>query len=372
MFFKKKIKTKLNNEQNFPVPVENNLSKYFQQSEEKKQFFLSTIRTLLFLIKDFTVNSKELYSDEFKKKLDKLDKIYASENNIKILQSTFDRYGEKILSFSGRQKKYLKEREDEFIEIIDILTNGMISSQNRHQDFDKQMYGQSEKIEKIILLDDIKKIKDAVQNEIYKIRNTIWEKQEYEKKQIKKLSEQVESLTAEIKKKENGSFRDSLTGLYDRQACDMYLRNIIQKNEVRKAPFLLSIVHISSYDDVINTFGTQFGDKVMLAVTQEFGSIMTGEDFFARYGEKELAIILPQVSLRHARKKITQTLKVFSSKRYSVSDTQSMNAPSFLIILNIGLSIYKKGDTVNSVTARALKAVKIAKQSGQNNIIVEK
>lgn len=356
----------------FPVFNKNNLDKWPQSSEETRQFLLSTIRTLFFLIKEFAFESEELRTIEFKKKIDELSEVYVAEDNFKILQSTFKHSKKKILTFTERQKKYLKERESEFIEIIDILTDGMISSQGQHQAFNQQIYDQSENIEKIILLDDIKKIKDAIQNEILEIKNTIWEKQVSDKKQIEKLSKQVESLRTELEKKKPGSFRDPLTGLYNRQAFDMSLSNIIQRNEVTKTAFSLSFVDISSYESMVKTFGKQIGDRIVLAVVQGLGGIVTSEDLLARYEEKKLAIILHKTPLRQARKKIARTVEILTTKRYSVNDAVDLCAPSFLIALDVGVSMYRKGDTAASVTERALRALEVAKQSGKNIIITEK
>ncbi|MCK7513298.1 MAG: hypothetical protein MZV70_60880 [Desulfobacterales bacterium] len=62
-----------------------------------------------------------------------------------------------ISAFAQRQKDYLRERETEFKEIIDILTRAMVAMDSDNRDYNRSILEQSRRIEDITRLDDIKR-----------------------------------------------------------------------------------------------------------------------------------------------------------------------------------------------------------------------
>ena len=341
----------------------------FQQlaeSKEKSIFFLSAIRALLIFIKDFSLDLEEIDSDRFKQKIDELSDIFVSEENTKKIDSKFKKHKKYIPDYINRQEQYLKEREQEFRDIIDLMTRAMVTIDSDNQEFNEKIYAQSEKIEEITLLDDIRKIKVALAHEVEHTRRTIREKQDRENRQMKVLAQKVETLNRELKKTKEESQKDGLTGINNRKALDAYLRNLVERNNITRRPFSLLLIDIDDFKAINDTHGHQAGDRVLVSLTNKISGFIRSDDFIGRYGGEEFVLILPGASLRNANKKAKQLCKTISSTRFILNDIQ------LKLTISIGVSSFKKGDSALTIVERADKALYAAKKLGKDRAVTEK
>ena len=339
-------------------------------SNHKKEYFLLSIRALLQLIKEFALDLKEINSDEFKKNISQLSEKFATEKKLKRIQSRFEKGKRKIDIFINMQKKYLLDRENEFKDIIDILTKAMVTLDTENQQFNQKILKQSEKIEEITRLDDIKKLKKALIQEIEQIRETVKEKQSHDSTKLEILSKQVCNLSVELEKARTESLTDGMTGIYNRKAFDSHIVDLIEKNTVSKAPFSLLMLDIDDFKKINDDYGHQTGDRVILAIINKCGQSIREEDFFARYGGEEFVIILPGATLRNAIKRAQHICKSIASTRYYLDDVPG--SPTLSVTVSIGISSLQKEDTMTSVTQRADKALYAAKHNGKNCVFSEK
>ena len=347
-----------------------NLSKLLKNSDEKGQFFLFAVRALLVFIKDFSLDLREIDSEEFKKKIDDLTGKLISEEKPKKLQSVFEKNKNNIITYIKKQKDYLKDREDEFKEIIDLLTKAMAVVDHDNQVYNEKIYKQSEKLEKITLLDDIKKIKNKLIIEIENIRTSVREKELRDSEKYEILSKRVNSLNVELEKAKEESIKDGLTGVFNRKAFDGYISKLVERNTVTKAPFSLLLLDIDDFKKINDHFGHQTGDRVLVATAHKCRELIRSDDFLARYGGEEFVVVLSGASLRNAVKKGKLICKEISKARYALEESKKDTIIS--ITLSIGASVHKKGDTVETAIERADKALYAAKQAGKNRVVSEK
>ncbi|MDY6791218.1 MAG: GGDEF domain-containing protein [Thermodesulfobacteriota bacterium] len=346
------------------------LSEILKSSDEKRHFYLLIIRALLVFIKDFSLDLKEIDSEEFKRKIDGLAEKLLSDERTKKLQSGFEKNKKNIVTYIKKQKEYLKDREDEFKEIIDLLTKAMAVADHDNQVYNEKIYQQSEKLEKLTLLDDIRKIKNELIIQVENIRRTVRKKDLHDSEKLEKLSQKVNSLNVELEKAKEESVKDGLTGIYNRRAFDIYIRKLVERNTVTKAPFSLLLLDIDDFKKINDNFGHQTGDRLLVATARKCKEFIRSDDFLARYGGEEFVVVLPGASLRNAAKKGKIICKEIAKARYALEGSKEDTIIS--ITLSIGASIHKKGDTVETVIERADKALYAAKQSGKNRIISEK
>lgn len=212
---------------NIDALSEKELSIKFRDVENRLQFFQNTTHTLLVFIKHFSLDLNEINADVFKKDVDELNEKISSDKKTKKLHSVFQKYKKIILLFIEKFKKHLSDREDELKGIIDLLTKALSTVDKDNKIFNQKIYEQSERIEKITLLDDIKKIKCALKNEIENVRETIKKKQRYDREHLEKLSKKVDILNLELEKAKADSLIDGLTGAFNRLAFDRHLKNPI-------------------------------------------------------------------------------------------------------------------------------------------------
>ena len=202
------------------------LSAELSHSRKRSEFFSLSTRTLLQVVKEFTLDLREINSDEFKKELLELAERLSTMEQVSKLNRAFEKSKKRFLNFAQRQKSYLLEREKEFKDIIDIMTKAFITLDSENADYNRKILEQSEKMEQITLLDDIKKIKQALIYEIEQLRETVHVKEGKDNAQLESLAKQVEILNTELKKVQRESERDGLTGAYNRKAFDQRIATL--------------------------------------------------------------------------------------------------------------------------------------------------
>ena len=362
---------KLKNKEGNQNQIENgDRSIQLKETGEKKEFFLLSIRTLLQFIKDFSLDLKEINSHEFKNEVSQLAYKFSSETKIKKIQEKFEKEKKNISAYINLQKKYLIDREDEFKDIIDILTKAMANLDVENQEYNQKILEQSGKIEKITFLDDIKKVKQALILEIEQMRQTVNSKQASDNKVLKALARQVHTLNSQLKKAHMESATDSLTGIYNRKAFDRRIDELAGKNLVSKSPFSLLMIDIDNFKNINDTHGHQIGDRIIMAIVNKCRNSIRAEDFFARYGGEEFIIILPGASLRNAVKKAHHICDSVASTRYRLDDES--DGQTLRVTVSIGVSCYQNADTTASVIQRADKALYAAKHAGKNCVYSQK
>ncbi len=329
---------------------------------------LKTIRSLILFLKQFALDIEEINSDRYKKELDQFKNEYLDTEAANQLNKLLKRHTPRIEKHIQRQIDYLKDREKEFRDIIDLLSKAMTSLNTDNQSFYQRVYDHSEKLEQITLLNDIKKIKNELQTEVSQIRKSVSEQKKLGNKQIELLANQVDSLRCELEKTKTQMKTDPLTGVMNRSAMDQYLDELFEQSFVHRSSFSLMLLDIDNFKEINDTHGHLIGDRVLVAFAQKCRGLIRSDDFIARFGGEEFIIVLPKVSLRNARKKARQICKEMAATRYSLDS----NDGSLVVTTSIGVSSMKKGDTVKGMLERADKALYLAKRRGKNCVFTEK
>jgi diguanylate cyclase len=188
--------------------------------QEKNDVFLRSLTAVFHFLKSFALDLTEIHSDRFKALIEELNQRFSSTEKPKRIELHFEHQKNQILSFIENQQRYIADREKELRDIIDLLTKAMASLDVENRDFYQRVHDQSEKMEQITLLDDIKKIKSALQYEVMQMRDIVDQKKDQDHRQVQLLAGQVDSLRKELEKTKAKSMTDGLTGAYNRQAFD--------------------------------------------------------------------------------------------------------------------------------------------------------
>ncbi|MEK4275292.1 sensor domain-containing diguanylate cyclase [Paenibacillus sp. FSL R7-0026] len=163
------------------------------------------------------------------------------------------------------------------------------------------------------------------------------------------------TLHAEVRRLAN---LDMLTGLYVRH----YLDSVIHERQAHEFCGSLIVVDIDQFKQVNDTFGHQTGDQVLKQVSEIVTSSVRSEDVCARWGGEELAIYMPQVSVRQAldyaeviRKRVAEETRPPVTVSSGIAEWNWMDEKV----------------SVESLFYRADMALYSAKNGGRNRIVVE-
>ena len=345
-------------------------SKTSKENEEVQRFISDFIGVLLLFLKAFSLNAKELNTKEFRSVIAALAQKIKTGKKIKEVGSFFEKNKKMMHLFIKEQNLYLAARETEFKEMIDFLTRAMARVSVDNDDFSEKMLAQTSRIEQATTLSDIKEMKSALKRVIEEVREKVREKQSRDDKQRAMLAEKVKALSNELEKAEKGTLRDSLTGIYNMDAFERYIRKVVERNTVDRTSFAMVALDIDEFDKIKETYGRKLGDRVVLAIAEKCREFLRTGDFSARYQAGLFVMVLPGESLKKAVKRSKQFCKTIAKSKYTLDDMRSEHVLSFTV--SMGVSRFKNGDTAGTVTRRTLEALESARNAGGNRVVSDK
>ncbi|RJQ73882.1 MAG: GGDEF domain-containing protein [Desulfobacteraceae bacterium] len=338
--------------------------------QDRCDVLLRSIAEILQFLKTFALDIQDIQSDRFKEEIQQIDERLREPDHPKRFELYFEQKKEGIVSFIHRQHAYIMDREKELRDIIDLLTRALAGLNVENREFYQRIHHQGEKIIRIGGLDDIKKIKNALKAEVEQLREIVTLKQDQERRQIRLLAGKVDSLEGELEKAKSKAMTDGLTCVYNRHALGDYLAEKIESSRSENKDFCVLMIDIDDFKLINDQFGHVIGDRVLVALTQKCRTCIRGDDFLARYGGEEFMIVMDGMHFRNALKKAQQLCSTIASVRYATSEPQTGDYLSLTI--SIGVTQYKKGDSVDDIIARADKALYDAKRKGKNCVVGRK
>lgn len=98
-----------------------------------------------------------------------------------------------------------------------------------------------------------------------------------------------------------GTYRDNLTGLYNRKAFDLRMASLLQKKQhsARRNnfsnPSFFVMLDIDNFKQINDTHGHVYGDEVLAIIAQLMADSFREYDLLFRYGGEEFAAVLMDV-----------------------------------------------------------------------------
>jgi diguanylate cyclase (GGDEF)-like protein len=156
---------------------------------------------------------------------------------------------------------------------------------------------------------------------------------------------------------------DALTGVLSRRALLDALDNEVERAErygSALACLMLDVDHFKKFND---TYGHQFGDKVLRRIAQVVSRHCRISDRLGRYGGEEFLIILPETQIGGASR--------FAERVRSAVAETSLNRNTGRVTLSIGVAEWHEGDgSASRLISQADRALLEAKEAGRNRIVV--
>lgn len=156
--------------------------------------------------------------------------------------------------------------------------------------------------------------------------------------------------------------RDSLTGVYSRDALLEFLAQDMERFTQAGGKFCLVMVDIDHFKHVNDSFGHLIGDAVLHDLASRMQSQLRSGDIVGRYGGEEFILLFHDIELDNARE-ICERIR-----RFIAASPVSTHQISVDVTVSMGLTEPVPGDSTESLIARADKALYVAKNSGRNRL----
>lgn len=223
----------------------------------------------------------------------------------------------------------------------------------------------------------INEVKNVVLAKIKNIRQMVALRKEEEIRKTKLLQVRIQSLKDRIVHAEKDArvmsqraeqlqmvaMKDGLTGLYNRKAFDVKIRNAFKALTERGEPFSLILFDVDRFKTINDTYGHVAGDKVLEKVAQSLRETFREGDFVGRYGGDEFVVVIERLTGEMAEEKICHFRRNLAKRRFVSHKRGKVD-----ITVSAGIAAARQGDSPEALLERADRAMYTEKH-GENSVL---
>ncbi len=162
-----------------------------------------------------------------------------------------------------------------------------------------------------------------------------------------------------------GTYRDALTGLYNRRAFNEKIMQLLDSSNNHKrraknyAPTVFVMLDIDHFKSINDNLGHLLGDEVLLLLAQQMTESFRDNDLLFRYGGEEFAMVLMDITPEQAQ----QTLQRFREK---IASYKFPNVEQ--VTVSIGFTHFDKSLSMDELIGQADNALYYCKTSTRNTV----
>lgn len=174
-----------------------------------------------------------------------------------------------------------------------------------------------------------------------------------------------DELSAKAKRLRAKSERDPMTGLYNKVSMQQAIKDCLLESTDTPCHAML-MIDTDNFKSVNDTFGHQYGDKIILFVSDAIKRIFRESDFVGRMGGDEFMVFM-----RHTTPAITELKAKLLND--AIRKTLTENGKTVSISCSIGISFYPKhAKDYDKLYAAADAALYISKENGKDRFTVSR
>ena len=150
---------------------------------------------------------------------------------------------------------------------------------------------------------------------------------------------------------------DPLTGIGNRRAWNEQLASGLARAGRRSEPLSVALLDLDGFKEFNDDWGHQRGDQLLVAVAQGWRAALRDEDFLARYGGDEFAVLMPGCTADEGAA-VVQRLTDFTPERASAGVAQwdgSESGDALLARADAAL-LRSKRERIGSVTIASFRS----------------
>ena len=157
---------------------------------------------------------------------------------------------------------------------------------------------------------------------------------------------------------------DPLTGAMNRRYFNSLFSRALKRAARHETPLCLAMLDLDHFKKINDLHGHQAGDEALRQFSRYCERQARGTDVFARIGGEEFVLLMADTSIEGAMIILGRLREGVAAMR--LHGSQGM----FQIQVSAGIAQYRRGDSMESLTQRADKALYEAKLTGRNRIVV--
>ncbi len=178
------------------------------------------------------------------------------------------------------------------------------------------------------------------------------------------LSTKVQSLEDELRKLSNEVQTDQLTQIANRRGLIKAFEQEQAKSEREESTIALALLDIDNFKKLNDSLGHAAGDEALKALATRVSQLLRPGDMVARYGGEEFVLLLPATPVDEAQAVLARLQRALSASLF-VHEGKDV-----FVTFSAGVTLYRKGETLEGALDRADVALYEAKHTGKNKACV--
>ena len=178
------------------------------------------------------------------------------------------------------------------------------------------------------------------------------------------LSSKVQVLEDELRKLSNEVQTDQLTQIANRRGLIRAFEQEQAKSEREENSIALALLDIDNFKKLNDSLGHAAGDEALKALATRVSQLLRPGDMVARYGGEEFVLLLPATPIEEAQAVLARLQRSLSASLF-VHEGKDV-----FVTFSAGVTLYRKGETLEGALDRADVALYEAKHTGKNRACV--
>lgn len=183
------------------------------------------------------------------------------------------------------------------------------------------------------------------------------------RKKISLAEVEVQNLSKKANQFKEEANKDGLTGLYNRKAFDMKIIELLESLNQGGAAFLMVMFDVDKFKWINDTYGHVAGDRVLQKVAATLAKTFRKDEFIARYGGDEFAVIIENMTEALAQERILSFNESFGKTRFFSNKEDIVQ-----ISVSAGISSAAIGDGPEDLIHKADIAMYEVKKNRSNKL----
>ncbi len=316
------------------------------------------------LLKMFALDLEEVDTTSYRATLDSAIGVLERATSALTVRMVERQLAEEARRHHTTQEAVLRRREEEFSNTVTLLTEAVVQLHDANTTFTTDLFDRSERLDNLRRIDDIRTLRGKLETEITGLRAAAIAKQEADGLRMSALSARIESLEARLAVAVAQGAHDPLTGLNNRAAWDGRMEQLDLELASGEHTWAMAIIDLDHFKQINDTHGHRAGDAALVDFASLCGRAFDTDDFLARFGGDEFAVLISAPDRQHA---VDHIARLITHLRRGNPERISQSRPP--LTLSAGLAMARPGDTPLALFERADQALYAAKQAGRNGMV---
>lgn len=260
---------------------------------------------------------------------------------------------------SDKQLLNTEEQTRKAGSLLDGMTSRLVEAGNRMGIQGAQLKTDIEYLSSASTDPDIKNI---CRNIVLKTQKIINDNTDL-KNNINTTISELDVLKIELKNLREAAKTDMLTGLLNRRGFEDAIEKPMEEAQEGIAPLTLIIADIDRFKLINDNYGHLTGDNVLKLISKLLQRHIKGKDIAGRFGGEEFIMVLPETKMDGGFALAEQIRTGLEKMRWQ---SKSSGKDIGTITISLGVAQFIPGEDLNTLIARADKALYAAKENGRN------